>query len=195
VNNVQSANNDRVNVIYDIRLNQDWFIRPVQLEYYHDSLANISYRITAGVGAGYYIFDRNDLEWIVSAGPSYQYTKFSTVETNESDSASAPAAVLNSNFKYDITRRLTLKQSWQSIFTEKDAGQYTHHSVSTLEFEIKRHLNLDVSFTRGEEMRTEVSAKFRREGVAAELDAAGFDLTEWWTDSEGRFGLSLATAR
>jgi len=146
VNNVQSANNDRVNAIYDIRLNQDWFIRPVQLEYYHDSLANISYRITAGVGAGYYIFDRNDLEWIVSAGPSYQYTKFSTVETNESDSASAPAAVLNSNFKYDLTRRLTLKQSWQSIFTKKDAGQYTHHSVSTLEFEIKRHLNLDVSF-------------------------------------------------
>jgi len=56
-------------------------------------------------------------------------------------------------------------------------------------------LNLDVSFARGEELRTEVSAKFRREGVTAELDAAGFDLTEWWTDSEGRFGLSLATAR
>jgi L-histidine N-alpha-methyltransferase len=56
-------------------------------------------------------------------------------------------------------------------------------------------LNLDVAFERGEEMRTEVSAKFRREGVAAELDAAGFDLTEWWTDAEGRFGLSLATAR
>ncbi|HZE51194.1 MAG TPA: L-histidine N(alpha)-methyltransferase [Jatrophihabitantaceae bacterium] len=56
-------------------------------------------------------------------------------------------------------------------------------------------LNLDVSFARGEEMRTEVSAKFRREGVAAELDAAGFDLTHWWTDGEGRFGLSLATAR
>jgi L-histidine Nalpha-methyltransferase len=56
-------------------------------------------------------------------------------------------------------------------------------------------LNLDVSFERGEEMRTEVSAKFRRDGVAAELDAAGFELTEWWTDGEGRFGLSLATAR
>ena len=28
----------------------------------------------------------------------------------------------------------------------RDAGQYTHHTVTTLEFEIKRHLNLDVSF-------------------------------------------------
>jgi L-histidine N-alpha-methyltransferase len=41
-------------------------------------------------------------------------------------------------------------------------------------------------------MRTEVSAKFRREGVERELAAAGFALREWWTDAAGRFGLSLA---
>lgn len=93
-----------------------------------------------------YVFDCTGLEWTVSAGPGYQYTKFSTVETNQADHASTWAAVLNSNFKADITQRLTFKQSWQSIFTKKEAGQYTHHSVSTLEFEIKRHLNLDVSF-------------------------------------------------
>ncbi|MDD5141606.1 MAG: DUF481 domain-containing protein [Verrucomicrobiales bacterium] len=146
VDNVQSANNERVNVTYDIRLNQDWFVRPVLLEYYQDSLANIAYRLTAGVGGGYYIFDRDELKWTVFAGPAYQYTKFSTVETNQADSASTPAAVLGSNFNADLTQRLTFIQSLQSIFTEKEAGQYTHHSVSTLEFEIKRHLNLDVSF-------------------------------------------------
>jgi Protein of unknown function, DUF481 len=146
VNNVQSANNERVNVTYDVRINHDWFVRPLQFEYYQDSLANIAYRLTAGVGAGYYIFDRTGLEWTVSAGPSYQYTKFSTVETGQSESATTPAAVLNSNFKADITQRLTFIQSWQSVFSKKEAGQYTHHSVSTLEFEIKRHLNLDVSF-------------------------------------------------
>ena len=146
VNNVQSANNNRVNSYYDIRLNQDWFIRPAQFEYYQDNLANISYRLTLGFGAGYYIFDRTGLEWQISAGPSYQYTKFSTVETNQSDHATTPAAVLNSYFKADVTKRLTLIQSWQSGFTQPDAGKYSHHTVSTLEFEIKRHLNLDVSF-------------------------------------------------
>jgi L-histidine Nalpha-methyltransferase len=44
-------------------------------------------------------------------------------------------------------------------------------------------------------MRTEVSAKFRREGVAAELAAAGFELSRWWTDRNGLFGLSLSMAR
>ncbi|MFB8244395.1 L-histidine N(alpha)-methyltransferase [Streptomyces sp. NPDC055952] len=56
-------------------------------------------------------------------------------------------------------------------------------------------LGLAVDFAAGEEMRTEVSAKFRREGVRAELSAAGLDLTHWWTDTGGRFALSLSTAR
>lgn len=30
--------------------------------------------------------------------------------------------------------------------TGQEAGLYTHHAVSTLEFEIKRHLDLNVSF-------------------------------------------------
>ncbi|MFD8671659.1 L-histidine N(alpha)-methyltransferase [Streptomyces seoulensis] len=56
-------------------------------------------------------------------------------------------------------------------------------------------LGMVVDFAAGEEMRTEVSAKFRREGVAAELDKAGLELTHWWTDSEDRFALSLSVAR
>ncbi|MFF5970584.1 L-histidine N(alpha)-methyltransferase [Streptomyces sp. NPDC012769] len=54
-------------------------------------------------------------------------------------------------------------------------------------------LDLVVSFEAGEELRTEVSAKFRQEGVRTELAEAGFSLTRWWTDREGRFALSLAT--
>jgi putative salt-induced outer membrane protein YdiY len=145
-NGVENVNNDRVNVSYDVRLNHNWFVRPVQLECYHDPLANIAYRLTGGVGAGYYIFDQNDLEWTVNVGPSFQYTRFDTVEPGEPDTASTPASVLESNFKYDLTSRLTFIQTLQSTLTRRDAGEYTHHAVTTLEFEIKRHLNLDVSF-------------------------------------------------
>ncbi|MFJ5846387.1 L-histidine N(alpha)-methyltransferase [Streptomyces sp. NPDC092903] len=55
-------------------------------------------------------------------------------------------------------------------------------------------LNLVVPFEAGEELRTEISAKFREEGVRDELDGAGLRLTQWWTDSAGRYALSLATA-
>lgn len=54
-------------------------------------------------------------------------------------------------------------------------------------------LDLTVGFAEGEEVRTEVSAKFRQEGVRAELAAAGLALRCWWTDAEDRFALSLAS--
>ena len=58
-----------------------------------------------------------------------------------------------------------------------------------------RALDLTVDFDEGEEMRTEISAKFRREGVEAELKAAGLELREWWTDDGGDFALSLSSPR
>ncbi|MGO8926698.1 MAG: DUF481 domain-containing protein [Limisphaerales bacterium] len=146
VNGTQNANNHRLNGNYDIRLNQDWFVRPLQFEWYRDQLANTSHRVTAGVGVGYYIFDRPGLEWQVSGGPSYQYSQFDTVEEGQADSASAAAASLQSTFKADITQRLKFLQTFGATLTSQEAGLYTHHAVSTLEFEVKRHLDLNVSF-------------------------------------------------
>ncbi|MCV7058088.1 L-histidine N(alpha)-methyltransferase [Mycolicibacterium gilvum] len=53
-------------------------------------------------------------------------------------------------------------------------------------------LDLEVDFTDGEQMLTEVSCKFRPSGVEEELAAAGLRRTHWWTDEAGDFGLSLA---
>ena len=53
-------------------------------------------------------------------------------------------------------------------------------------------LGLTVAFERGEEMRTEISTKFRREGLEGIYAEAGLELIDWWTDSEGLYGLSLA---
>ena len=53
-------------------------------------------------------------------------------------------------------------------------------------------IGVAVDFAEGEEMRTEVAAKFRRGGVQTELAAAGFEMRSWWTDDDGQFGLSLS---
>jgi L-histidine N-alpha-methyltransferase len=54
-------------------------------------------------------------------------------------------------------------------------------------------LDMTVDFAAGEQILTEVSCKFRPDGVEAELAAAGLRRTHWWTDPAGDFGLSLST--
>jgi L-histidine N-alpha-methyltransferase len=64
---------------------------------------------------------------------------------------------------------------------------------STTAQTVKIHaLDMAVAFEAGEQMRTEISAKFRRQGLEAELAAAGLACQRWWTDAEGRFALCLA---
>jgi L-histidine N-alpha-methyltransferase len=41
-------------------------------------------------------------------------------------------------------------------------------------------------------LRTEISAKFRPEGVREEVRRAGFDLRRLWRDPHGDFGLALS---
>jgi L-histidine N-alpha-methyltransferase len=56
-------------------------------------------------------------------------------------------------------------------------------------------LDLLVAFAEGEEMRTEISTKFRRSRVEAEAAAVGLAVQHWWTDEAGDYALSLLVPR
>lgn len=86
-----------------------------------------------------------------------------------------------------------------------DPGDFEHHAVwdernEWIEMRLRARrattvdlpdAGLSVRFAAGEELRTEISAKFRRERVTAELATAGFTAAGWWTDPRGWFALSL----
>ena len=52
--------------------------------------------------------------------------------------------------------------------------------------------DLELTFDDGEEIRTEVSTKFTREAVRTELQRAGLELDDFFTDGNGLFGLAVA---
>lgn len=113
------------------------------------------------------------------------------------DDASGVTAEFNKNVLAVINRELD---------GDFDLDAFTHVAVwdavnEWIEMRLRAHgaqtvkipaLDLTADFAEGEEMRTEVSAKFREEGVRRELAAAGLDLTHWWTDADGRYALSLS---
>jgi L-histidine N-alpha-methyltransferase len=55
-------------------------------------------------------------------------------------------------------------------------------------------LEMLVPFEAGEEMRTEISTKFVRKGLEGILAEAGLMMTDWWTDPDGLYALSLSRA-
>ncbi len=53
-------------------------------------------------------------------------------------------------------------------------------------------VGLSVEFEAGEELLTEISAKFTRQRLQSDFDAAGLALEQWYTDRDELFALSLA---
>ncbi|HEX6596937.1 MAG TPA: L-histidine N(alpha)-methyltransferase [Acidimicrobiales bacterium] len=84
--------------------------------------------------------------------------------------------------RFGHVARFDEAEEWIEMRLRSDADQ---------EVEVEA-LDLGVDFGDGEEMRTEISAKFRRDRVEDELAAAGFALARWWTDENGDFALSLS---
>jgi L-histidine N-alpha-methyltransferase len=54
-------------------------------------------------------------------------------------------------------------------------------------------LGLRVEFAAGEELRTEISAKFTRSRLQADFASAGLELDGWFTDADELFALSLGS--
>jgi L-histidine Nalpha-methyltransferase len=61
-----------------------------------------------------------------------------------------------------------------------------HHTVNI------QALDMQVRFQRGEDIRTEISAKFTRARLEQELSGAGLKLVNWFTDTDALFALALS---
>lgn len=143
---VESSNNHRLNAEFDLWLSRRLYLVLPSGEYFTDEFQNIDRRITLGAGLGYDLLDRNALEWNVTAKPSYQSTRFDSVQAGEAESQDAGAFVLGSEFDWEISQRVDLVLEYQGQYTRADVGGTLHHSVSTLEIELSKRFDLDISF-------------------------------------------------
>jgi L-histidine Nalpha-methyltransferase len=95
---------------------------------------------------------------------------------------------LGANFDpedFDHVARFDPEQEWIEMRLRARRTHTTH----------VRDLELPVRFQAGEELRTEISAKFTPERLAGDLSAAGLELVRWLTDPYELFALSLSRTR
>ncbi|KZF06096.1 L-histidine N(alpha)-methyltransferase [Rhodococcus sp. EPR-147] len=92
---------------------------------------------------------------------------------------------LGGNFDPDAFEHVALwnaEQEWIEMRLRANAPQEVYLA----------DLDLQVHFDAGEDLRIEISAKFRPEGITEELAAAGFGVDHLWSDADSRFALILA---
>ena len=113
------------------------------------------------------------------------------------------AAGVTAEFNRNVLRVLN-----RELAADFDPAAFGHHAVwdadrEWIEMRLRAEtaqtvrladLDLTVRFAAGEELRTEISAKFRRDRVSAELTAAGLVPVAWFTDDDADFALSLSAA-
>jgi len=142
----ETINNHRVNFNLDKYVTRYFFYTPIFGEYYTDTFQNIDKRYSLGVGVGYTIISSDKTDWSVSAGPSYLSTKFISVQAGEDRVVDALSLALSTDYESEISNKIDFIFKYKIQLSEKEAGGYTHHIIATLENELTKDFDLDVSF-------------------------------------------------
>lgn len=140
-----TADSQRLTSQFDWFFSQKIFFRVADAEYYSDEITNISSRISYGVGLGYQLIDSSKMNWEVTAGPSYQTTKFVALASGDLRENSAVLA-LGTSFDYEITSDIDYDLSYQVQFVNEKSGDILHTFQTGLEVDLAGDFDLDVTF-------------------------------------------------
>ena len=144
---VETINNQRVSLGWDIYATRHFFYSPFFGEYYRDPFQNIDQRLTAGVGVGYTIIDTGKIEWNVGGGPAYQSVRYISVQPGEDDTITGGALVLGTDYDQEINSKLDFIFNYNLTAASDELGGYTHHMLASIETEITGSLDFDVSLS------------------------------------------------
>ena len=142
---VEIANDHRLNQKYDRYITRYFFWTPVFSEYYTDTYKNIQDQVTLGLGIGYTIIDTKEVEWSVSGGPAAIYTRYTTVEAGQHISDYSPALEVSTSYEKELSAITDFTFNGKWTLSDKDAGGYKHHMIFMFENELLSWLDLDLT--------------------------------------------------
>ena len=145
-NNLQTVNNHRLSMFFDIFAAKAYFWRPVLFEYFRDPFQNIDYRTTIGAGGGYHIIDTPKTTWNVSGALGYRATRYVSVQPGDSQKVTTPALMGGTFYDTTLTKTIDFNARYNFSIVNQESGTYTHHAIATVEIELTSILDFDISF-------------------------------------------------
>ncbi len=143
---VETANNHLANINYDIFLNRRLFWNALFGEYFRDPFQNIDTRILVGSGIGYNLINTNKTEWDIRGGGGIKQTRFSTVEAGNKTLENTIFLAAGSDYSTELNSKVDLIGNYSFNISNRSSGGYTHHALGTIETELTKQLDFDVTF-------------------------------------------------
>lgn len=141
----ETINNHRLSGALDIYVTRYFFYNPVNIEFYLDPFQNIDVRTTIGAGLGYTFIDTSKTEWSLSAGPAFISTKYISVQAGDDIRVDSGSLTISTDFETELTKTIDFIYKYNIALAEKKSGGYSHHMIATIESEISKDLDFDVS--------------------------------------------------
>jgi len=145
-NNVQTDENHRFLMTYDVYSDKDLFFRPIDLSLYRDPLQNVNSRLNLGMGIGYQFIDDGDQELEMNLGPSYLYTKYEYADAQLNKSDSSLAVSLSLDYEREIHDKIDFELSYKLTATEADLGGYLQNTKLNFDIELTDVLDFEITF-------------------------------------------------
>ena len=142
---VETANDHRLNQQFDYYLSRRFFWTPVFSEFYQDKFQNIDKQYTIGVGIGYTLLDTQRVELDVSCGPAGMYTEYVNVRDGDTQNPISPAFEVSTKLDLELNSMTDFVYSYKLTYTDAAAGRYKHHMVAAFENELTGWLDFDVT--------------------------------------------------
>jgi len=143
--NNTTADNNRISSSFDIYQSSHLYLRAIAYGYLRDPFQNIADRHTVGIGIGYDIIYTPKTDWSVTMGPGYQHTNFFANDVNESSSANTPLFFLDTKYDTELTNEIDFIINYNMAIVNEASGTYIHHAEISLETELIKDLDFDVS--------------------------------------------------
>jgi len=94
---------------------------------------------------GYELVDTKKIEWDVTGGPGYQRTTYDSVEDGTENPEATPVLLLGTVLDVELTKWMDLFYEYRIQFVDEAAGRYNHHMLTSLETDITKLLDFDVT--------------------------------------------------
>jgi putative salt-induced outer membrane protein YdiY len=138
------TNNHRASLRQDIFLTPRVYV-PSSLQYYRDKIQNIASSWTPGLGIGYQVLDRHDVEWGVDVGAGYQYTRYDEVAAGESVTVGGASFLAGTRLSWELTKKLDFDLQYNAMVGLSNYVSTNHHALAQLSYDVWKDLDFDVS--------------------------------------------------